>query len=160
MFSTYRELPEIWSSGEKSTFHTFKIPLWLYCPLALSGSKYLSVSSSVEINRFTHCVIFSQTIPFFSLESHYRPVIMFVHGFLGWKPDDNLFLFKTVWCSIRDCLLKGFFPVPWFVGLDLCGVEPACHVLISKWGHSQPRRRQWQPTPVLFLENPMDKRAW
>lgn len=90
-------------------------------------------------NRFAHCVIFSQTIPFFFLESHYRPVIMCIHGFLGWKPDDNPFLFKTVWCSIGDCLLKGFFPVPWFVDSDLCGVKPPCHILISKRGHSQPK---------------------
>lgn len=64
---------------------------------------------------------------------------MCIHGFLGWKPDDNPFLFKTVWCSIRDCLLKGFFPVPWFVDSDLCGVKPPCHILISKRGHSQPK---------------------
>ena len=46
---------------------------------------------------------------------------------------------RTVWCSIGDCLLKGFFPVPWFVDSDLCGVKPPCHILISKRGHSQPK---------------------
>ena len=31
---------------------------------------------------------------------------------------------------------------------------------VRSWVGKIPRRRAWQPTPVFFLENPMDRGAW
>ena len=41
--------------------------------------------------------------------------------------------------------------------------EPVCQFKRCKfdpWGRKIPWRRAWQPTPIFFLENPMDRGAW
>ena len=46
------------------------------------------------------------------------------------------------------------------------GKESACQCRRLKrrrfdpWVEKMPWRRAWPPTPVFFLENPMDRRAW
>lgn len=81
-----------------------------------------------------HTVIFPQTVPFFLL-THYRPVIMCVPGFFGWKPDDNPAVFKD-WCSIVQFLSsQRLLPCAcWFIDKGLCGAGPQCRILIGKWG--------------------------
>ena len=43
------------------------------------------------------------------------------------------------------------------------GKESACNagdLGSHAWVGKIPRRREWQPTPVFFLENPTDRGAW
>jgi hypothetical protein len=83
---------------EKHFYACYKIPLWLSCSLALSGSESLSIFIQCRgglSNKFACWVIFSHTL-FFFLESHYQPLIMTVPGFLGRKPDDSPAFFKAV----------------------------------------------------------------
>ena len=49
--------------------------------------------------------------------------------------------------------------LPWWLGgkdstcqFRRCGFDP--------WARKIPWRRNWQPTPVFLLENPVDKGAW
>ena len=53
----------------------------------------------------------------------------------------------------------------WSLGLRwwLSRKEPPCQCRshgFDSWVGKIPWRRKWQPTPVFFLENPMDRRAW
>ena len=38
------------------------------------------------------------------------------------------------------------------------GIKKRCK--FDPWVRKIPRRRKWQPTPVFFLGNSMDRRAW
>ena len=40
------------------------------------------------------------------------------------------------------------------------GKEPTCQCRRLKRHKFDPWRRAWQPTPVFFLENSIDSRAW
>ena len=49
--------------------------------------------------------------------------------------------------------------IPWWLG----GKESTCQCRrcgFDSWVRTIPWRRNWQPTPVFLLENPMDRGAW
>ena len=49
--------------------------------------------------------------------------------------------------------------LPWWLG----GKDSACQCKrcgFDPWAGKIPWRRNWQPTPVFLLENPVDKGAW
>ena len=49
-------------------------------------------------------------------------------------------------------------PIPTLESQPIC---LQCRRLgFDPWVGKIPWRREWQPTPVFLLENPMDRRAW
>ena len=61
--------------------------------------------------------------------------------------------------AIFQHYLQIWYGLPWW----LSGKEHACQCRrhrFNSWVGKVPWRRKWQPTPVFFLENPMDRGAW
>ena len=45
-------------------------------------------------------------------------------------------------------------------GLGVKNLPAMQETRVPSLSREDPRRRKWQPTPLFFLENPMDRGAW